>query len=171
LIEYWYWIVIEINFSVSIDKDTSLVIPNFSKISLKHVDFWLSTLIFYINCCLTTYIREIILRPILEGDLYQRATYTRINTVIELSKTWNFSDPNVFGTSFVFIRRPQLNFGKKFKCRNLIFIMLKLCTIFYEIQFWLFLEQPWYLAPNWVKLLSSILTTFYFITSITAHRV
>ena len=27
---------------------------------------------------------EIIVRPILEGDLYQRATYTRINTVIKL---------------------------------------------------------------------------------------
>ena len=67
-------------------KNTSPVFPNFSKI-LPFYSYFTFKLIFDNMPATNTRGRlifsllEIIVRPILEGDLYQRATYTRINTV------------------------------------------------------------------------------------------
>ena len=80
--------------------NTSPVVPNFSKI-LPFQPYFILQLIFdnmpatYTRGRLIFSLLEIIVRPLLEGDLYQRATYTRINTVckyghLELSYLYCF---------------------------------------------------------------------------------
>ena len=69
------------------DKITSSIVPNFLKI-LPFQPYFILQLIFdnmpatYTRGRLIFSLLEIIVRPLLEGDLYQRATYTRINTVL-----------------------------------------------------------------------------------------